>query len=113
MNPPSACESFRPPITLPVRAVEIYGAEAQLWVAVGEFGELLDAMADYRRGRCDANHVAEEIADAEIMLEQLKVIFNCYREVCDWKLAKLWRLAKNLVKEMDKRNDHQNQRPAD
>ena len=73
-------------------AVETYGAENQLWVFVGECGELVDAMSDYRRGRCDVDHVAEEIADVEIMLDQLMIIYQCRDAVKAWRRKKLKRL---------------------
>lgn len=77
-------------------AVSTHGADAQEWVFVGEVGELLDAIADHKRGRCDTNHIAEEIADVEIMLEQLKIIYQCHCAVKYWREAKLKRLAKKL-----------------
>ena len=73
-------------------AVDTYGAENQKWVFMGECGELFDAMADERRGRCDIDHVAEEIADVEIMLDQLKIIYQCRDAVKAWRRKKLKRL---------------------
>lgn len=72
--------------------METYGADAQKWVFVGECGELLDAISDHMRGRCDVDHVAEEIADVEIMLEQLKIIYQCRDAVRAWRRKKLKRL---------------------
>lgn len=73
-------------------AVDTFGAENQKWVFMGECGELFDAMADHRRGRCGVDHVAEEIADVEIMLEQLKMIYGCHDAVRVWRRKKLKRL---------------------
>lgn len=73
-------------------AVETYGAENQKWVFMGECGELFDAMSDYRRGRCEVDHVAEEIADVEIMLDQLMIIYGCRDAVKAWRRKKLKRL---------------------
>ena len=72
--------------------METYGADNQKWVFVGECGELLDAISDHMRGRCDVDHVAEEIADVEIMLEQLKIIYQCRDAVRAWRRKKLKRL---------------------
>ena len=76
--------------------MDTYGAENQKWVFMGECGELFDAMADERRGRCGVDHIAEEIADVEIMLEQLKIIYQCHGAVKYWREAKLKRLVKKL-----------------
>ena len=75
-----------------VDAVETYGTEHQQWIFVGECGELFDAMSDHRRGRCDIDHVAEEIADVEIMLDQLMIIYQCRDAVKAWRRKKLKRL---------------------
>jgi len=48
------------------------------------------------RGRGNTNHISEEIADVEIMLEQLRVIFNNRSEVDCIKAEKLTRLADRL-----------------
>ena len=80
------------------QAVEAFGADSQEWVFVGEVGELLDDIADYKRGRCSIDDIAEEIADVEIMLNQLKVIYKCSGTVWYWRQKKLERLTK-LVEE--------------
>ena len=74
------------------RAVKAFGKEHQEWVLVGEVGELLDAVADHKRGRCDVRHIAEEIADVEIMLEQMKIIYDCRDAVTYWRRVKRERL---------------------
>lgn len=73
-------------------AVDTFGAENQEWVLVGEIGELLTAMADQKRGRDTVDHIAEETADVEIMLEQLKIIHQCRVAVRAWRRKKLTRL---------------------
>lgn len=78
------------------QAVDAFGVDHQLWVFVGEVAELLDDVADYKRGRCTVDDIAEEIADVEIMLEQLKVIYQCHGAVKYWHESKLKRLAKKL-----------------
>ena len=84
------------------RSVETFGVDHQLWVFVGEVAELLDDVADYKRGRCTVDDIAEEIADVEIMLEQLKVIYQCYGAVAYWRQAKTERLKGYIEKEVDK-----------
>lgn len=57
-------------------AVAIYGNDAQVNLALEEMGELIAAINNYRRGRCTAGDVVEELADVAIMLAQLALIFG-------------------------------------
>ena len=102
------CSGFAPEFDPLSQAVKTYGAEAQTWVLVGEIGELLDAIADHKRGRCDVNHIAEEIADVMICLHQLYMIYECKGSVNRWMHKKIHRLAVNLSKEIQK-NECENQ----
>ena len=73
-------------------AIEQYGEEAQMIVAVEEMSELIKEVCKHLRGKTDIAAVAEEIADATIMLEQLRIIFDCNGLVCrymDFKVARL------------------------
>lgn len=60
-------------------AITKYGEKAQEEVAIEECGELIQAICHKHRGR--PHNIAEEIADVEVMLEQLKIINNCHKEV--------------------------------
>ena len=71
-------------------AINIFGAEAQENVAVEECAELIQAILHKHRGR--RHNIAEEIADVEIMLEQLKIINNCTDEVATIHAQKIERL---------------------
>jgi len=51
---------------------------------------------DFTFTECDLNHLAEEIADSEIMINQLKVIYNLELLVNNWKACKLKRLEQRL-----------------
>lgn len=79
-------------------AIAKFGIDNQLNVAIEEMSELTKEVCKNKRGFSNENHIAEEIADVEIMLEQLKLIFDCEIEVEDWKLQKLARLAKRVLK---------------
>lgn len=81
-------------ISVLTAAVLSYGSFAQTDVAIEEMAELTQALIHNRRGR-PAN-IAEEIADVEIMLEQLKIIHRCEEEVRRIKDAKIRRLAFQL-----------------
>lgn len=64
------------------RLVEKFGAEKQIIVAIEELSELQKELCKYLRGAylpkhpSNLVHIAEEIADTEIMIEQLKLIFD-------------------------------------
>lgn len=60
-------------------AIRTYGETAQEQLATEECAELIQAISHKHRGR--AHNIAEEIADVEIMLEQLKIINKCHSEV--------------------------------
>ena len=52
-------------------AIKVFGDKAQEEVAMEELAELITAISHKHRGR--EHNIAEEIADVEIMLEQLKI----------------------------------------
>ena len=60
-------------------AIRANGETYQENIAIEECSELIQALCHKHRGR--PNNVAEEIADVEICLEQLKIINNCSDEV--------------------------------
>lgn len=75
-------------------AIETFGEKPQEEVAIEECSELIQAITHKHRGR---NHnIAEEIADVEIMLMQLKLINKCASEVSGIRKRKIERLAKRL-----------------
>jgi NTP pyrophosphatase (non-canonical NTP hydrolase) len=63
-----------------ISALEKFGNDNQIFQLFEEMGELTVAINGYRRGRCTLEDVKEEIADVEIMLEQMKIIFNATEE---------------------------------
>lgn len=73
-----------------------YGADAQLTVVIEELSELAKEVCKIKRNIGNIDHLAEEIADVEIMCEQLRYIFSVDKEVNDWKESKLNRLADRL-----------------
>ena len=75
-------------------AIEKYGEKAQEEVAIEEMSELIQAICHKHRGR--EHNIAEEIADVEIMLRQLKLINDCSMQVVTIKHQKLMRLSERL-----------------
>lgn len=79
------------------KAIETYGVEAQIRTAFEEMAELTQAICKSLRGVDNLNNVVEEISDVEIMLEQIKMIYEIEQwEVDIQKKAKLIRLAERL-----------------
>ena len=71
-------------------AIRTFGEEAQERQAIEECSELIEAICHKHRGR--KHNIAEEIADVEIMLEQLKIINNCGDKVAKIRKSKIDRL---------------------
>ena len=61
-----------------------------------EMSELQKELCKDLRGRGSFEHIAEEIADVEIMLEQMKMLFGCTDDVRDWRRRKVERLKERL-----------------
>lgn len=74
------------------RAVDTWGKHHQLTICMEEMAELTKELSKNIRGQDNDPGIAEEIADVEIMLEQLKVIFDIRTDVENVKQEKLIRL---------------------
>ncbi|MBQ9460128.1 MAG: hypothetical protein IJU66_09385 [Oscillospiraceae bacterium] len=79
------------------RAIEKYGAEAQERMLFEEMAELQNALMKYHRDRDTVDHVAEEIADATIMLEQARLFLDVNDLVKDEMRKKCERLRERLA----------------
>ena len=77
-------------IEIMTAAIRTYGEQAQERQAVEECSELIEAICHKHRGR--EHNIPEEIADVEIMLEQLKIINNCGSQVEEIRKEKINRL---------------------
>ncbi len=62
-------------------------------MAVEEMGELIQAISKKVRGLDHQANIPEEIADVEIMLEQLKHIHKCHQSAKQYRRKKIMRLA--------------------
>ena len=78
------------------KAVELWGKDKQMWVAAEEMSELTRALSRNNRGEDNADNIAEEIADVEIMLYQLKQIFDCAAATDKWREKKLVALLRRV-----------------
>lgn len=78
-----------------VHAINHFGVEGQINKAVEEMSELITELSRRNLSRYDKDRVAEEVADALIMLEQLRIIFWASK-VDGYIAEKLERLEKTI-----------------
>lgn len=78
------------------KALIAYGDRVQMIVAVEELAECQKEICKILRGGENFPHLAEEIADATIMLEQVRLMFNINDQVSDYMDAKIRRLDERL-----------------
>lgn len=57
-------------------ALHHYGGELQTMVCIEEMSELTKELCKHARGESNVDAIAEEIADVEIMLAQMKMLHN-------------------------------------
>lgn len=74
-----------------------FGCDKQMIIAIEELSELQKELTKHLRGKGNINHIITEIADVEIMLEQLKLMFNCKKEVYQEKNYKVYRTEKRYL----------------
>lgn len=77
--------------------LDTYGAAEQVWMLVEECSELLNAVSKYRRGRVAKEDIITELADVNIMVEQMAVLFGWDSFVSE-KERKLQRLHDRLAR---------------
>lgn len=82
-------------------AIKFFGADHQKIKAVQELNELAVEITKDFDGRADLNHIAEEIADVEIMLYQMKVVYDLFDSVDKWRHEKLVRLAETIAEQAE------------
>ena len=75
-----------------------WGAEMQSTVAIEEMSEVQKEICKVLRGKGNRENLAEEIADATIMLEQIQQIFNIKASAESWVDYKVAKLKKELEK---------------
>ena len=75
-----------------------WGAKMQATVAIEEMSEVIKEITKMLRGKLDREHMAEEIADATIMLEQLCQMLNINDSVESWMDYKVAALKRKVEK---------------
>jgi len=85
------------PLTVPILAVHHYGPEHQKKKAVEEMGELITALMREQDNRATPEEVITEIADVQIMIRQLAIIYGL-----DKVAEEMQRKQRRLLRRMDK-----------
>lgn len=80
------------------KALAKFGCEMQATVAIEEMSEVIKEITKMLRGNLDREHMAEEIADATIMLEQMRQMLNINDSVCSWMDYKIAALKRKVEK---------------
>ena len=73
-------------------ALAIYGPDMQKIVAIEELSELQKELCKSLRCADNVGRIAEEIADVQIMLDQMVMLFGCSEETKKWRADKIERL---------------------
>ena len=77
-------------------AIDTFGEQSQVIVAVEELSELQKDLCKLLRGQYHIYDMSEEIADVEIMILQMKRMLNNWDAVDVMKQKKLARLAERI-----------------
>lgn len=83
-------------------ALNTFGPALQLVVALEELSEVQKEICKVMRGGGSLLHLAEEVADATIMLEQVRQLFDINGEVCKAMDGKVLRLQQRVADAKDK-----------
>lgn len=92
-------------------AIEVFGEAAQVTMVFEEMAELQKELCKWLRGNTDAAEryrIAEEIADVEIMLDQMKILFEIDGTARTYRLEKVARLAGRVEKIKKNREEETN-----
>ena len=73
-------------------ALKTWGADAQTLMVFEEMSELQKELCKHARGNENVEQIAEEIADVQIMLEQMILLHGCEEVVQAYKKSKVERL---------------------
>ena len=82
------------------KALQVYGDVSQINMVFEEMSELQKELCKYLRGRDNQSEIAEEIADVEIMLAQMKLLFGFSDLVDSYRKKKIERLRRRIERDM-------------
>lgn len=78
-------------------AIEFFGVTSQKIMVIEEMSELTKELCKELRNRGNVEQIADELADVEITLAQIKIIYDIHQKVEEHKNFKLNRFAKNMA----------------
>jgi len=78
-----------------------FGSETQIIIAIEEFSEVTKTLTKHLRGKTNLNDMAEELAHAKIMIDQMICLFNLEKQVNQEYEKALNRLIKLLIESED------------
>ncbi len=78
-------------------AIEFFGVTSQKIMVIEEMSELTKELCKELRNRGNVEQIADELADVEITLAQIKIIYDIHQKVEEHKDFKLNRFAKNMA----------------
>ena len=92
-------------------AIKTFGVDLQLAVAIEEMAELTKELCKARTGLGDGridnlDEIAEEIADVQIVLEELEQLYGAKKKVQKIRQQKLARLEMRIEKAREARGDN-------
>jgi hypothetical protein len=76
--------------------VNHYGKDTSLTICIEELSELIHVLCKIKRGFAHGDNLAEEMADVQIIMRWLEIIFNNSDEVSKWKDKKFQRLFERI-----------------
>lgn len=88
-------------------ALNLWGLHSQIDMCIEEMSELIKELLKYKRGNFNMEKICEEIADVEITVGQMKMIFNTCQSVEKYTKEKLHRLQERIEKSNDKYKEKQ------
>ena len=80
-------------------ALSLYGSTAQTVVAIEELSELQNELCKSHRFEANRQQNAEEIADVQIMLKQMMMLYELHVDVAEWECKKVSRLRERLAQD--------------
>jgi NTP pyrophosphatase (non-canonical NTP hydrolase) len=86
-------------------AIELFGITSQKVMVIEEMSELIKELCKELRDRGNVENIADELADVEITLAQIKHIYNIHdmvEEHKDFKLRRLSSIMTKIKSEQDK-----------
>lgn len=87
---------MRNDVEILMAAIEKWGEDAQTKMVLEEMSELQKEICKRWRGKDNLDAIADEVADVEIMLRQLKLMLGISNEVEQHRQAKMLRLKERL-----------------